>query len=1299
MATRLIKYLFRSIFFLIVVTYFSVAGFLIVTKYWFMPQIDSWRPHIEASLSQAVGARVRLEQIEAGWSGFSPTFEIAGLTVFDAQGREALVVPKINAELSWRSVLAREPLFRYIGIEGLALAVQRSEAGVIQVAGFLIEPDKLGQTTGQEQATQAAWHQTGVARWLLAQGRVDLNQAIVVWIDQQRGALPLKIENLSLSLRNRLLSHHLSGRFELSSSPNQRVEFALRSDKLGRVLIALGDDKVDGEAYLSLSDIDPQSLSPWLDLPSVSGRYAARAWLGLRQGKLANSAVELVAVNAGTGVAGPEETSWHAERLSFRLDGPLGVFLPPDQHADYVSHVGVTNPVAFRLDASAMVIDPPADVMSPLRLEQLQVRTNVRLNEPGDLNVSLDSVNVKTQDGEMSVRGRWNRSRDSEMGDMDLQGTLTQFDLSRLYHYMPAEVGEDVIDWMRTAFRSGTVPRASFVAHGPVSEFPFEGTSKGVFTLEGTVQNWTVDYAPALTPEEKGWPALVAMNGRFNLNRDNLVALMQSGGLEVSKGVNLEANRIEATLTHLFSEPALELKARTRGTADLYQKAMTQTALDGVLPPMVRQLNGRGDWSLDLELAMLLDDVENPAYKATLDLHGGSLQYAQLPPIEAVSGQAVFTNAGFTSDGLSARVLGSDLTVSGGFGAPDAKLLVQGGLAMQAVNDHFKVPSLNRWVKGTLPFVMTVVQPDAKGSLKIAVDSSLQGLQLLFPAPFTLATGAALKTRLEWEMNPASNSVGSGTLRMGNLLQVNATGRQGSGTRFASVGIGIGVAPPLVSNAMAIRVSTKLLDATAWQAVQTSLMKDFSVSSSPGLLPALASVQLSSDRVMWDDTGFDKVQATMRVTGERYVADFSAQQANGSLNWQMRNGELIGRLQARLSRFEVGQEPAGDGPAANPPDPKANKIESSLPDENTLSTIPPIDLVIDNLMLNGKRLGQLELVGESTVGNRQWKIDKLTLSGPNASLSSSGHLRFERANPGVNADIQLDIKDMGEFVAQLGLADKMRRGRGTIKAQVDWRNFPWSTSFEGMQGKVQVDLEEGIFDHVNSGSARVLELLSLQSFGRILDLNVNRGETFAKGFPWSSIRGNLGILNGQLETSDLVIDSPVARITFQGEASLVTEQLNMRATVRPNLDMSGTAMATGFLLNPVIGLSALVGNYILRTPIESVFSLRYEVTGSFSDPQLKEAGATEEPLPESVRKLKEQTSSQDRAKANPSQGPAAPGSSNPGAGISSGAAPLVVPEREVFRIELGKDSGFDPSPRKDNVQSPPPQMPVVPSSP
>jgi uncharacterized protein YhdP len=57
--------------------------------------------------------------------------------------------------------------------------------------------------------------------------------------------------------------------------------------------------------------------------------------------------------------------------------------------------------------------------------------------------------------------------------------------------------------------------------------------------------------------------------------------------------------------------------------------------------------------------------------------------------------------------------------------------------------------------------------------------------------------------------------------------------------------------------------------------------------------------------------------------------------------------------------------------------------------------------------------------------------------------------------------------------------------------------------------------------------------------------------------------------------------------------------------------MSGAALATAFVVNPIAGLSALVSQFLLRNPIEKAMTVKYAVTGPWDDPKLEPRGSPE----------------------------------------------------------------------------------------
>ena len=87
------------------------------------------------------------------------------------------------------------------------------------------------------------------------------------------------------------------------------------------------------------------------------------------------------------------------------------------------------------------------------------------------------------------------------------------------------------------------------------------------------------------------------------------------------------------------------------------------------------------------------------------------------------------------------------------------------------------------------------------------------------------------------------------------------------------------------------------------------------------------------------------------------------------------------------------------------------------------------------------------------------------------------------------------------------------------------------------------------------------------------------------------------------------IKGPAAQIEMQGETDLKNETQNLRVTVRPEL--GGAAAMGAALVNPVAGVATLLANTVLRDPLNRLFSYRYRVTGSWSDPQIDKEGQSE----------------------------------------------------------------------------------------
>src|SRR5258706_11586645 len=85
--------------------FFAFAALVLALRFWLLPEVERHRELIADAAQRAIGQPVRIGTIEAGWQGLRPHISLADVRIYDAQGREALVLPSGDNVLSWRSLL------------------------------------------------------------------------------------------------------------------------------------------------------------------------------------------------------------------------------------------------------------------------------------------------------------------------------------------------------------------------------------------------------------------------------------------------------------------------------------------------------------------------------------------------------------------------------------------------------------------------------------------------------------------------------------------------------------------------------------------------------------------------------------------------------------------------------------------------------------------------------------------------------------------------------------------------------------------------------------------------------------------------------------------------------------------------------------------------------------------------------------------------------------------------------------------------------------------------------------------
>ena len=247
-----------------------------------LPHIEEWRPQIEGRASAMLGTQIRIGAISAQSSGWVPQVELRDVRVLDAEQRVALALPRVFAALSPRSLLALEPRFAQLLIDGASLDVRRDKSGRIRVAGL-----DFAQPHGAADDDMAA-------DWFFKQHEFVIRAGTLRWIDEARDAEPLALADVELIIRNGLREHDV--RIDASPPPGWGDRFSLRGRFTQPLFARAGDwRRWSGRAYIELPRADLRELRRRVTLPFElsEGDGALRGWFDLKDGQATAASLDL----------------------------------------------------------------------------------------------------------------------------------------------------------------------------------------------------------------------------------------------------------------------------------------------------------------------------------------------------------------------------------------------------------------------------------------------------------------------------------------------------------------------------------------------------------------------------------------------------------------------------------------------------------------------------------------------------------------------------------------------------------------------------------------------------------------------------------------------------------------------------------------------------------------------------------------------------------------------------------------------------------------------------------------------
>jgi len=312
----------------------GVAGaWLILLTLWLvlhwaiLPNVDRWRPELEARASQWTGSSVRIGALNVRTSGWMPVLELRDVRLLDAQGQPAVALPQVTAALSARSFLALVPRLEQLYLHQPVLALRVDRDGLLWIGGQPLRQD--GDSTA-------------LADWLFSQHEVAIQGGTVTWVDERReGATPLALTQVDALLRNGLRRHE--ARLDATPPAAWGQRFSLRARVTQPLLARSGDwRRWSGLLYADLPGADLAAWRQQVQLPFqlTQGVGRLRAWAEIDKGRTRAVNADLALANVDLRLAQaderlrlpelrtrlswqalPDGSRWQARGLQFTVGG------------------------------------------------------------------------------------------------------------------------------------------------------------------------------------------------------------------------------------------------------------------------------------------------------------------------------------------------------------------------------------------------------------------------------------------------------------------------------------------------------------------------------------------------------------------------------------------------------------------------------------------------------------------------------------------------------------------------------------------------------------------------------------------------------------------------------------------------------------------------------------------------------------------------------------------------------------------------------------------------------------------
>lgn len=847
-----------------------------------------------------------------------------------------------------------------------------------------------------------------------------------------------------------------------------------------------------------------------------------------------------------------------------------------------------------------------------------------------------------------------NNAKQADQMTLDMQ--FPKAKLATAHRYLPVAMEKSARQYFANAFAAGLIQNGSLHIKGDPSQIPFPKGKTGELTLNLPISGAVFKPAPLL-PSNKGvWSTFTNVSGTIGMEQASL-------NIDIAK-----ANYKKVLVTNVHAQiPSVSAKQFTlllngaiEGDGPEVLEYVYASPIGVQQTALSKNLSINGPVKVDIAVKAPLSGNDDPQFEAKMNFPGNQVQWGDIPPLDNLKGKVRITEVSPEFEGVSANFLGGSVNISSApSSGENSSFSINGNLSASFVKDYIS----NNLKSQVNPILLGMSgSSNYEGSINFNKQGSQTNLKFdlrnwasTAPAPASKQAGSPMIGQVNLRTYPSKKSNALRAEWSGKFgEQFFLQGNMNANNEFKNA-LSVGSPAVVPPQGFALNLAVNEFDLDAWMEFMSSSKTRSKSANSQDVITPKSGIQISAqikklialDRE-WSDFNFNGVEKN-----QVWQLRLNAPQIAGQLQWHPANNQHpSGLISGRLSRLKF-PEPIEDvaiPKIENTKSASAQKKSSLANFTYNPNSIPSLDLTIDDLNWKKSSLGNLKVKSKTTQDLVQ--IEALQISNPQGLSNATGQWALKsKNNAGQNSSINIDmnIKDAGQIIGRWSNAKLVDGGQGKLNAKLNWSGPLFTPQFDSLAGNVAIDLEKGRLLEVNSNAAKLLNVLSLQSLFKFatLDLQGSIGNIANKGSAFSSIKSNFDIVNGVAKTKEFTMELDQARVLMNGQINIPQETQDFRVTIFPTIDTTAGSLAA-FAINPLVGLSVVVGQYLITSQINRSMQTDYLIQGSWTDPEVIPLDQKGQPLDaktlETIRTkhlLKEQT--KPNAPTTPSLNPSVTG--------------------------------------------------------